>query len=217
MNPVKTLLNSRRIAALLSVSGFVLVAGLDQVTGYEFIFSAAYLVPIAICAWHFGKLPVVVMSVAAGTSTWFSDLVSGKPYATDFGRSGNSLTCFVIFLTVGLVLAKLRKALMRQTRANEELERALEELRRSTEEMRRLQESSQVICAWTKQIKVGDDWMTPEEFLSTYLNIKLSHGISPEALQEIEKSIGGLVRRHPPAPAKAKTEGAGGGLTSGSP
>jgi K+-sensing histidine kinase KdpD len=185
--------------AVLSVASFALTAYVDLATGYEFLLTAAYLVPVAFCAWHFGRTAVISMSVACGLAVYFGDPVATKPGASPLERYGNGLLCLAIYLMIGLIVIRLRKALVRQKKANEELERALDELRRATEEMRRLQDTSQVICAWTKQIKVGEEWMTAEEFLSTRLHIKLSHGISPEALREIERSVGEVMKESPPA------------------
>ena len=36
-----------------------------------------------------------------------------------------------------------------------------------------------------KQIKVGEKWMTPDEFLTTQLHLSLTHGISPSAFREM--------------------------------
>lgn len=196
--------------AVLSVASFALTAYLDLATDYEFLLAAAYLVPLAFCAWHFGRTAVISMAAACGLAVFFGDPVATKPLAEPVERYGNGLLCLAIYLMIGLIVIKLRKALVRQKEANEELERALEELRRATEEMRRLQDTSQVICAWTKQIKVGDDWMTPEEFLSTRLHIKLSHGISPEALREIERSVGEVMKEVPPA---SEVPASGGSVT----
>jgi hypothetical protein len=72
---------------------------------------------------------------------------------------------------------------------NIDLQKALDELKRSTEEITKLQNGLQVVCAWTQQIKVGDKWMTPDEFLSTQLHLKISHGMSPEASKDFEEQI----------------------------
>lgn len=37
------------------------------------------------------------------------------------------------------------------------------------------------ICAWSKRIKMGDRWISIEQFLAHHLNVKLSHGICPQA------------------------------------
>ncbi len=47
----------------------------------------------------------------------------------------------------------------------------------------------QVVCAWTKRIRVEGKWMTFDEFLKNYLHFNLSHGISPEAMERLAKEI----------------------------
>ena len=44
-----------------------------------------------------------------------------------------------------------------------------------------------IVCAWTKQIKVGDAWLTPDEFLSQRLGMRLTHGISPAGKRQFEE------------------------------
>jgi GAF domain-containing protein len=40
------------------------------------------------------------------------------------------------------------------------------------------------VCAWTKKIKVDDDWLTFDEFLVNKLGLKVTHGMNPEVMQE---------------------------------
>jgi hypothetical protein len=180
-------LKTRRAMAVSSVLSLGLMGWIDHATGFELIFSAAYLAPVSLVAWHFGRGAVIVMSVAAGASTWLTDWLGGKPYSHFFYHYANSFTCLLICLLVGLLLQRLKGVLDRQKRANDELQTTLDELQRISAEIRRLQDGLQVVCAWTKRIKVGDQWVTPEQFLSERLGLKLSHGISPEALQELRR------------------------------
>ncbi len=41
------------------------------------------------------------------------------------------------------------------------------------------------ICAWTKKVKVNDEWINIEKYLSQYLGLELTHGISEEALAQM--------------------------------
>lgn len=41
------------------------------------------------------------------------------------------------------------------------------------------------VCAWTKKIKIGDEWITIEEFMKKYLDKNVTHGISPEAYEKM--------------------------------
>ncbi len=50
-----------------------------------------------------------------------------------------------------------------------------------------LQNQPQVVCAWTSRIKVNNEWITITEFLSKHLNMPVSHGISPYAMERMLK------------------------------
>ena len=174
---------------IFAVSSLLLMAYLDHITGNEVVFSAAYLVPVAICGWHLSRTSVLLMSVAGGVVTWVVDWVGGHSYSHFLIHYWNSFACTLISGIVGLVLHRLRRILADRESKNEELRRALEALERSTEEVRKLQSGLQVVCAWTQRIQVGDEWMTPDEFLTKRLNLKLTHGISPEGIRKFEEGI----------------------------
>jgi PAS domain S-box-containing protein len=61
-----------------------------------------------------------------------------------------------------------------------EKQRLYDELRAATEEIRTLQEGLVTICAWSKQVRSGENWVPMEEFLSKHLRLKLTHGMSDE-------------------------------------
>jgi len=175
--------------AVVTILSLLLMAYIDYVTGYEFVFSAAYLIPVSLCAWHFGRRAILLMSIASGLATWLMDQLSGHSYSHFMFQYWNSFTCLLISLVTGLLLHRLKQTLAERTQMNQDLKRALEELKQSTEEIRKLQSGLQVVCAWTKQIKVGDQWVTPDEFLRTQLHLKISHGMSPEGSQEFLKEV----------------------------
>lgn len=126
------------------------------------------------------------LSLAGGACTWIAGWLGGRPYSHESYHYGNGVTCCLICLLVGLLLHRLKGVLDRQRRANRELQAALDQIRRTSDDIRRLQDGLQVVCAWTKRIKIDGEWMTPEQFLSTRLGLKLSHGISPEALRQMQ-------------------------------
>jgi PAS domain S-box-containing protein len=41
------------------------------------------------------------------------------------------------------------------------------------------------ICAWSKRVKFGDRWASIEEFITTQLDLKISHGLSPQSAAKI--------------------------------
>jgi hypothetical protein len=174
---------------LATVGSLLAMAYIDYITGNEIVFSAAYLIPVSLCAWHFSRRAVWLMSAASGCAAYFVDSLSAHNYSNFMFQYWNSFTCFVISLVAGLLLYRLKQTLAERKKMNGDLQKALEDLKRSTEEIRKLQDGLQVVCAWTNRIKVGDQWMTPDEFLSTKLHLKLTHGMSPEASQEFEQEL----------------------------
>jgi hypothetical protein len=185
---METLKKNRKMA-LISILSLFVMAYIDYITGYELVFSAAYLIPTSLCAWYFSRRAIWLMSISSGIAAFSVDALSGYSYSHFMIRYWNSLMCAVISLATGLLLHHLKRMLEERERMNVELKGALDELRRSTEEIRKLQSGLQVVCAWTKQIKVDDQWMTPDEFLSARLHLKVSHGMSPEASREFQDEL----------------------------
>lgn len=180
---------SRFPSIVLVLACLLAMAALDFVSGQELVFSCAYLIPVALTAWWFSLRWTVVMSVAAGLTAFVVDKLDGYSFSHPAIEYWNAFTCFIISLVTGWVLARLRQTLEERKMANERLRLALEELQNSTYEIRKLQSGLQTVCAWTKRIKIGDEWMTPEEFLSSQLHLKLTHGISPEAFRDMAKEL----------------------------
>lgn len=175
--------------AAASVLSLFAMSYVDYVTGYELIFSAAYLIPVSLCAWYFERRAILAMSLASGLASWYVDRLSGHAYEHSLVQYGNGFMCFLISLVTGLLLHRLKNTLQERSRMNRDLHKALADLKRSTEEIRQLQNGLQVVCAWTKRIKVGEEWMAAEEFLSKQLHLKLTHGMSPEACREFEREV----------------------------
>lgn len=74
----------------------------------------------------------------------------------------------------------LKEAEARAVSDAREKQRLYDELRAATDEVRSYQDNFLTICAWTKQVRRGTNWVPLEEFLSKQLHFKLSHGISDE-------------------------------------
>lgn len=166
-----------------------LMAAVDFVTGQELVFSCAYLVPVSLTAWWFGRNWVIVMSFTSGITALIVDEFDGYSYSHPGIEYWNAFTCFLIAIVTGLILSHLKRTLSERKLANERLRSALEKLETSTLEIRKLQSGLQTVCAWTKRIKVGEEWMTPDEFLSTQLHLKLTHGISPNAYRDLHQEL----------------------------
>jgi len=189
---------SWRIAAAVGIS-LVLVCYLDYLTGYELTISLFYLIPMLLCGWNYGRFVILGTALLIGTGYWVTDKLSGHIYSHESFRIWNSFNRFAVLLIIGLVTHRLRLVLREKERMNEDLKKSLEDLSRSTEEIRKLQSGLQTVCAWTKRIKVGENWVTPEEFLKDQLHLKLTHTISPEASQSFINKL--KEKQNPPSPS----------------
>lgn len=180
-----------RLALAGACHASLLVVGLtDMFTGYEFVFGLFYALPVALCARYFGRLSVVLMALAGGLAWLIADKYSGHVYSREFYPYWNGFTVAGMSCLIGLMLHRLKVNLKVEAAANRELNRLLAEVRKSSEEITELRSRVQVVCAWSKQIKVEGKWITFDEFLTKHLHVQLSHGISPESLNQLLKEVG---------------------------
>jgi CheY-like chemotaxis protein len=52
-----------------------------------------------------------------------------------------------------------------------------------------LKDQMQVVCAWTGRVKVDEQWMSISDFLSKRLNLTVTHGMSPEAVEKFLRGV----------------------------
>jgi hypothetical protein len=159
------------------------VAVFDYWTGYELLCHVFYFIPVAIAAWFGGKLPAWGMAVMAALVWTLVDIFDGHLYTEAYYRYWNTGMFFSSFALVGYLVDRLRTAIESARRLADEKESALRELEESTIKLRRLEGSFQTVCAWTNQIKDGDEWISFQEFLYRHLHIRTTHGISPEGME----------------------------------
>ena len=179
-----------RAAVVLGSLGLLaIVSYLDLLTGDECLFFVFYYAPVALFAWHFGPKATLLMAALAGASWFVIDYFSGRVYAQTFTRYWNAFICFLAFAIMGLVLNRLRRTLNEHVKARRELAKALEEVNHYNEEVRKLQDQLQVVCAWTKRINIDGKWIPLDEFFADKLHFKFTHGISPEAFEELKKTL----------------------------
>jgi hypothetical protein len=185
---------------LAVVVSMALVVYLDYITGYNLHFYAFYFIPVSICAWYLGRVSVVV-TAAVGTVAWGTvDHLVGDPYPSEWYLVWNCCIHLAGVGTLGLVVQRLRTSLKDVKREREELAEALGELHRSTEKIQKMQSQLQVVCAWSNRVKVEGRWISMEQFLKTQLGMTLSHGMSPEAVEEFKREIE-KINKPPESPA----------------
>jgi signal transduction histidine kinase len=92
----------------LSALLLILVTITDYVTGYELLFSIFYLLPVGILSWVVSPLAGVVASIVAVSVSLVGDLASGAQYSSEFVPYWNVLISISFYLTMVVVLTKLR-------------------------------------------------------------------------------------------------------------
>jgi hypothetical protein len=129
------------------------------------------------------------MAVLSGACWFLVDVLSEHHYPHEVIRYWNTFTCFLAFAVIGFIMHHLKQSRDQEQKSRRELEESLAELQDSTREIRNLQSQLQVVCAWTQRLRIEGKWVTLDEFLTSKLNLRISHGISPEALAEIKREL----------------------------
>lgn len=181
--------SSRTRFVAVTSAAFLAVALLDFFTGQELALSALYLIPVALTAWWSSRRAMIALSVASGLTAFLVDKLDGNAFSSLVIQALNGFTCFAVCAAIGCTICRLKRAIAERDNMNQGLRLALGKLHESCVEIRKLQSGLQTVCACTKRIKVGDEWMTPEEFLSSQLHMKLAHNLSVEIYQEIANEL----------------------------
>ncbi len=175
----------RAVLAAAVPSGLIVIGLIDFATGFDLLMSFFYLLPVALCAWHFDRPAVIAAGLFAGCVWFAADLASNPVYENTWVRFWNAAMCTASTLGIGILLNYLRRTLREREEANAALQAALTKLEASTKEARALTDQLQVVCAWTQRIRIDGKWMNLDEFLSNHLKLKLTHGMSPEAMAKM--------------------------------
>ena len=168
---------------LASLASLVVASWLDWATGHDFLCVVFYLVPVWISAWYMCQTTTLAVAGLSGVCWLFFGWLGGYHHADQFPRHWHEFTCFLAFALLGLVVNGLRRSV-----------RELPEVTRSQQEVRNLQSQPQVVCAWTKRIKVDDAWIPLDEFMASRLNVEITHGISPEAFEKVSQEASQCAR-----------------------
>jgi diguanylate cyclase (GGDEF)-like protein len=106
------------VLAALALTGCVIAVGLvDYATGSELAFSIFYFFPVGIAAWYLGWGAGAVISIESALAWYLADtLARPEPYPHPFIPAWNAGVRLMTFLTITVLLARLRQALERESR-----------------------------------------------------------------------------------------------------
>ena len=178
--------STRLIAFVASVMVLATVVSLEYEAGNEVLIGQFFLLPVVIAAWYGGRVPAWSMALAAWVSWIWVNGHNVPHYVHESARYLNWALMLARLLVAGTIIAVLREALDSSRRSLAEKEAALRELSESTAKLRSYEGQYQTICAWTNQIKDGDEWISFPDFLSRHLRANITHGISPEAAAKLK-------------------------------
>lgn len=176
-------------ALAASIAALAAIALIDYRASNDLVLDQFFLVPVAVAAWFGGRRYAWAIATAAAAAWVGVNYLNGHPYLNEHNRYWNGLLVLVRLLIAGTIVAVLREALDAAKRSLAEKEEALRALQVSTAEIRAYRGQFQTICAWTNQIKDGDEWISFPEFLSRHLQTQVTHGISPEAAAKIKAEL----------------------------
>jgi hypothetical protein len=158
------------LAASVAAAALVLVADLRTPRGLTV--TALYVIPILLTL--LSDRPSITFGIAASCSLL---VLAGYFFSADIGVPGWMVVADrAIVLLLLWMTAWLGVEITRAKRRIRELEKWL------------------TICAWTKQVNVEGEWIPVERYLSEYCGLKLTHGMSQEALNRFMGEVGREIR-----------------------
>ncbi|HOX42508.1 MAG TPA: diguanylate cyclase [Myxococcota bacterium] len=93
------------LLALLALAG---LEWLNETTGPDYALSFLYLAPVGLTAWWFGRAAAVVVGLCAAAA-WFLSELAWRPIDTPMAVLWNTLSLLVIFVSVGLLVGRIRR------------------------------------------------------------------------------------------------------------
>ena len=98
----------------VGVAGIAVIAFVDYLTGSELRVFPLYYLPVAFVAWHRGR-PGALIAALLCAAAWFdSNIMAGMRNSSNWIWVGNTIVQGLSFATVGVLIATLRAALVRE-------------------------------------------------------------------------------------------------------
>jgi integral membrane sensor domain MASE1 len=189
--PAKGTAQYMELAALVVVTLIIGAIGPGQWAFRQIPLPLTLILVFPLLVWaslRFAPNVAVTVGTALGLIA-FSAALTGQ----DFFTGGTAEARFVslnIFMSVcictGLFLAA---AAANERRFEAEQASLIQKLQLSVEKVSRLEEIV-TFCAWTGKVRMDDEWVSVERFLSERYNLNISHGISDDAMRRILADAG---------------------------
>lgn len=170
MTRIFELLRGFSLAASMTVAALVFIADLRSPRGLTV--TSLYVVPILLTL--VSDRPRLTFGVASACTLL---VLVGYYFSPEAGvPTWIALADWVIVILLIWVTSWLGVEITRAKRRIRELEKWL------------------TLCAWTKQVNVDGQWIPIERYLADYCGLKLTHGMSQEALNRFMGEVGREIR-----------------------
>jgi signal transduction histidine kinase len=101
---------SPKLFSVTASLGILAVIGVvDYLSGYTILFSAFYLIPVALVSWYAGRTYGLIISILSVVVSVAGDYAAGAQYSTVFVPVWNGLIELTVYLVVVRTLTSLRK------------------------------------------------------------------------------------------------------------
>ncbi len=188
MTPNVTSIRNRHpdLVLLAGVALVIVIAAADYFSHHEMGFFVFYFAPIAVVAWWISGRAGLLFCLFA-ISLWFFEEVSefrrvgaGQHYSSWFFQWWNTGIRFTAFVTVALLVTRVRRTLEAERALREDLSRAAATINELSRQL--------PACIWCD--KVRDDqgrWQTLETFILTHTGAEITKGVCPACDARLKK------------------------------
>ncbi len=105
---------SAKLVWSVGVAGIAVIAIVDYLTGTELRVYPLYYLPVAFVAWYRGRPGALIAAVLCAAAWFDSNLLAGMRFSSNWFWAGNTIVQGLSFATVGILIATLRAALVRE-------------------------------------------------------------------------------------------------------
>ena len=104
-----------RYPAIVGVLGIAAIGALDYYSGTELRVTPLYFAPVAIMAWYSGRAGALLASALAAAAWDTSNVLAGLEFSSRGIWVSNTIMLALSFAVVGLLIAQLRAAVLRES------------------------------------------------------------------------------------------------------
>jgi K+-sensing histidine kinase KdpD len=149
---------------------------LQTVTGTRITMAPFYLIPIVLITLRSTRTAGLLTAMVCGVM-WISMDVRSPNYLFLWIDAWNNLLRVGVFVSVALVLARLKGDMLREMKLNADLQAALDEVNKLSGLL--------PICAWCKRIRDDEGtWQQIETYITVHSEADFTHGICPDCARK---------------------------------